>query len=751
MREHSARVYRLAYRLTGNKHDAEDLTQETFIRVFRSLHYTPGTFEGWLHRITTNLFLDQARRKQRIRMDAMGDDDDRYAAPATSAARARLRARQPRPRRPAGARRAAARVPRRRRALRHRGPVLRGDRRDARHQARHRALPDPPGPRPAARALEHRAPRAVARARRGRRRLAADGARMSHLGSPDQRAGRRPALARRRPSAPSPTSPCAASAPPSWRPPARPAARSPSADDVRRPPTSPRACCRSAAPPRRRPARRRDPFAPPGRRQPRDELASSASPAAASALGPAATAGSLRGDVGAPPLARAARRRLAWRGSAWWPRCCSCSASVPRRAHRHPARCRPRRLLGAGDRSPTNAAAGAPCDAAAPSTAAVGRRRRTTTALAGSRTHGWAVPAELPDGWVVTVGALVRRRRPRARDRPARAADGDASWSASSRAPRHDRAGRRADQRGRRARGVRARRRAVARRLAGRRHGRRGRRLASDGADRRARGSLSRRRLRRRGPARHHARLGHRDRSARTAHDDAPTTRRSRPGPGGETPRTGPTSPFAPPSGRRAAARRPPTAPRRSPAPSAAPSPQAAPTASPRSRDRPERSARPGRLVRAARLARRASPVAPPTPHGTPRRTPGPDRRAGVPVRDDAADAGAPTRAGGVPHAVGRAAAPSRARSRGSCRCCCSPSSPARSAGSSARRLGDDGRLADAGLPGRRRGADTVERPPESVAGIAAGVLPSVVSIEVRGPEGSATGSGFVLAATATS
>ena len=45
--DHSARVYRLAYRLTGNRHDAEDLTQEVFVRVFRSLHtYTPGTMEG---------------------------------------------------------------------------------------------------------------------------------------------------------------------------------------------------------------------------------------------------------------------------------------------------------------------------------------------------------------------------------------------------------------------------------------------------------------------------------------------------------------------------------------------------------------------------------------------------------------------------------------------------------------------------------------------------------------------------------
>ncbi|HEX5994967.1 MAG TPA: RNA polymerase sigma factor SigE [Jiangellales bacterium] len=75
VREHSARVYRLAFRLTGNQHDAEDLTQEVFIRVFRSLStYTPGTFEGWLHRITTNLFLDMVRRRQRIRFDALGED-----------------------------------------------------------------------------------------------------------------------------------------------------------------------------------------------------------------------------------------------------------------------------------------------------------------------------------------------------------------------------------------------------------------------------------------------------------------------------------------------------------------------------------------------------------------------------------------------------------------------------------------------------------------------------------------------------
>ncbi|GAB2618841.1 RNA polymerase sigma factor SigE [Nocardioides ginkgobilobae] len=88
--QHSDRVYRLAYRLTGDRHDAEDLTQEVFVRVFRSLDsYTPGTFEGWLHRITTNLFLDQARRKQRIRFDALSDERaDRLtsAAPAPEVA-----------------------------------------------------------------------------------------------------------------------------------------------------------------------------------------------------------------------------------------------------------------------------------------------------------------------------------------------------------------------------------------------------------------------------------------------------------------------------------------------------------------------------------------------------------------------------------------------------------------------------------------------------------------------------------------
>ena len=143
---HSARVYRLAYRLTGNRHDAEDLTQEVFVRVFRSLDtYTPGTFEGWLHRITTNLFLDQARRKS-------GSGSTRSPTSRLPAAQRRADARRG-VRRPDVRRRhrgrpgrPAAGLPRRRGAVRRRGADLRGDRRHPRRQDRHRPLPDPPRP-----------------------------------------------------------------------------------------------------------------------------------------------------------------------------------------------------------------------------------------------------------------------------------------------------------------------------------------------------------------------------------------------------------------------------------------------------------------------------------------------------------------------------------------------------------------------------------------------------------------------------
>lgn len=66
--QHSSRIYRLAYRLSGNHADAEDITQEVLVRAMRSPDAgTTGTVEGWFHRVTTNLFVDLVRRRKRSR------------------------------------------------------------------------------------------------------------------------------------------------------------------------------------------------------------------------------------------------------------------------------------------------------------------------------------------------------------------------------------------------------------------------------------------------------------------------------------------------------------------------------------------------------------------------------------------------------------------------------------------------------------------------------------------------------------
>ncbi|QBI21214.1 sigma-70 family RNA polymerase sigma factor [Egibacter rhizosphaerae] len=69
------RVYRMAYHLTGDADEAADLAQDVFVRVYRNLHrYRPGAFDGWLYKIAKNLFLDRVRRRQRVRMQAFGED-----------------------------------------------------------------------------------------------------------------------------------------------------------------------------------------------------------------------------------------------------------------------------------------------------------------------------------------------------------------------------------------------------------------------------------------------------------------------------------------------------------------------------------------------------------------------------------------------------------------------------------------------------------------------------------------------------
>jgi len=69
-------IYNFAYRLTGNRDDASDLSQEVLLRVRRGLAgYQPGSFEGWLWRITRNAFLDEVRRKQRRPTSELPDED----------------------------------------------------------------------------------------------------------------------------------------------------------------------------------------------------------------------------------------------------------------------------------------------------------------------------------------------------------------------------------------------------------------------------------------------------------------------------------------------------------------------------------------------------------------------------------------------------------------------------------------------------------------------------------------------------
>lgn len=86
-REHGAFIYTVAYRLTGNRADAEDLVQDVLVRVQRGLRtYKPGSMQGWLSRITTNAFLDEVRRKKRRPTDALPEDDPERVLPTAAAA-----------------------------------------------------------------------------------------------------------------------------------------------------------------------------------------------------------------------------------------------------------------------------------------------------------------------------------------------------------------------------------------------------------------------------------------------------------------------------------------------------------------------------------------------------------------------------------------------------------------------------------------------------------------------------------------
>ncbi len=80
---YSRRLYGFLYRLTGSREDAEDLVQEVFLRVVRTIgrYRHEGRFEPWIFRIAANLTRDRARRRARTpeitSLGAVGEPEDR--------------------------------------------------------------------------------------------------------------------------------------------------------------------------------------------------------------------------------------------------------------------------------------------------------------------------------------------------------------------------------------------------------------------------------------------------------------------------------------------------------------------------------------------------------------------------------------------------------------------------------------------------------------------------------------------------
>src|ERR1051325_5124052 len=88
VRQYSRRIYNLAYRFTSSHSGAEDLTQEVFIRVYRSLtQYDAalGDLSNWLMRLARNLIIDDYRKRQRTPTDSSDDlADHEYHLPSAS-------------------------------------------------------------------------------------------------------------------------------------------------------------------------------------------------------------------------------------------------------------------------------------------------------------------------------------------------------------------------------------------------------------------------------------------------------------------------------------------------------------------------------------------------------------------------------------------------------------------------------------------------------------------------------------------
>jgi RNA polymerase sigma-70 factor, ECF subfamily len=82
---HSRRVYSLCLRMAGDPTDAEDLTQEAFLQMFRKVHTFRGesSFSTWLHRLTVNVVLMRIRKKRHVEksLDAMFEPEEESKVP----------------------------------------------------------------------------------------------------------------------------------------------------------------------------------------------------------------------------------------------------------------------------------------------------------------------------------------------------------------------------------------------------------------------------------------------------------------------------------------------------------------------------------------------------------------------------------------------------------------------------------------------------------------------------------------------
>ena len=77
VRRHTRRIFNICCRFTGNGTDAEDLSQEVFLRVYRTLgsyRSAHGGFATWMTSVTRNLLIDHYRRTKRDRMTDSLDD-----------------------------------------------------------------------------------------------------------------------------------------------------------------------------------------------------------------------------------------------------------------------------------------------------------------------------------------------------------------------------------------------------------------------------------------------------------------------------------------------------------------------------------------------------------------------------------------------------------------------------------------------------------------------------------------------------